>query len=84
MTLDEGDRPRWWRSAAANERVRLSGTLWCRGLQCQESTHRERAKTGERPGLREYRADIIPMLQIGKASNNTNKVLPVRSYALLH
>lgn len=36
MTLNGGDLPRWSRNAAVNERVRLSGTLSSRGLQCQE------------------------------------------------
>lgn len=49
MTLNEGDLPRWSRNATVNEHVRLSGTLSSRGLQSRELSHRERAKTGERP-----------------------------------
>ena len=83
MTLNGGDLPQWLGNVAANDRVRLLGTLSSRGSLHQELLLRGRVKTGERPDLQEYRADTNPTLLTAKASNNTNKELLVRSCVLI-
>ena len=51
MTLNEGDLPHLLDNVAVNDCVRLLGTLSSRGSLHQESLHRGRVKTGERPDL---------------------------------
>ena len=51
MTLNGGDLPQWLGNVAANDHVRLLGTLSSTGSLHQELLLRERVKTGEQPDL---------------------------------
>lgn len=75
MTLNAAYPLRSWSSAGLDERVQLSGTPSRTNCLHQESLRRGRVKTGVRPSLEEYIADINRRLLIAKVSNSMNRAL---------